>query len=123
MDNLGQFELFSKQASFEQTTNPTATLLHSPTSWIGLICFPLDPDLDFLALRLPRRLFSLFAFSSAISWRINAPVSTTTCTSGIMAADDGDRLELGVARGVHSASSNTQGKRRSSSEMYELTGP
>jgi len=80
-----------------------STIFHSPTSVIGLIGFPLELDLDFLELRLPRCFLSLFALSSAIKWRITAAVSTTTCGSGVMAtkaAGERAQIECGVGRGV-----------------------
>lgn len=58
---------------------------------MGLICFdaPL-PLLDFFEAALLRRLLSFFAFSSAISWRISDPFSTTI--SHNIEGEAGDRL-------------------------------
>lgn len=99
----------------------TATFTpHSPTSWIGLICLlaPL-PLLDFLDDELlRRRRCSFFAFSSAISWRISAPFSTTI--SHNIEGEAGDLLECGVVGGVQSCSSKTSGKSSSSEMMKEL---
>lgn len=78
------------------------------------------PLLDFLDEELLRRLRSFFAFSSAISWRISDPLSTTI--SHNIEGEAGDRLEFecGVAGGVQSASSKTSGKSSSSEMMKEL---
>jgi hypothetical protein len=92
---------------------------HSPTSWIGLMCLlpPLEL-LDFLDAELLRRRRSFFAFSSAISWRISDPFSTTI--SHNIEGEAGDLLECGVVGGVQSCSSKTSGNSSSSEMMKEL---